>query len=91
MQLPFFLHLVDWLKCQPELKQVVDTSNIGVSGHSRGAKLAALHFAAGIRPEASGMSLHSSHKWSSKSPAWVFKASLLYWSVICIAFAHASI
>ncbi|KAL3163081.1 hypothetical protein ABBQ32_009500 [Trebouxia sp. C0010 RCD-2024] len=47
MQLPFFQLLTTWLKTQPELTSLVDTDNIGVAGHSRGAKLAALHFASG--------------------------------------------
>ena len=47
MQLPYFQLLTSWLKTIPELKSVVDTDSIGVAGHSRGAKLAALHFASG--------------------------------------------
>lgn len=47
VQLPYFQLLTNWLKEQPELTSLVDTDNIGVAGHSRGAKLAALHFASG--------------------------------------------
>lgn len=47
MQLPFLQLLTSWLETQPELKSLVDTDTIGVAGHSRGAKLAALHFASG--------------------------------------------
>lgn len=47
MQLPFLQLLTSWLTTQPELKSLVDTDTIGVAGHSRGAKLAALHFASG--------------------------------------------
>ena len=47
MQLPFFQLLISWLKTQPELHSHVDTDSVGVAGHSRGAKLAALHFASG--------------------------------------------
>ena len=47
MQLPFCQLLTNWLKTQSELKLLVDTDSIGVAGHSRGAKLAALHFASG--------------------------------------------
>ena len=50
MQLPFFQQLIDWLSTQPELKEAIDLEYIGVSGHSRGAKLAALHFASGEHP-----------------------------------------
>lgn len=47
MQLPFCQLLTNWLQTQSELKLLVDTDCIGVAGHSRGAKLAALHFASG--------------------------------------------
>jgi len=47
MQLPFFQQLIDWLSTQSELKEAIDLEYIGVAGHSRGAKLAALHFASG--------------------------------------------
>ena len=47
MQLPFFGTLIDWLQTQPELSAVVNTDTIGVAGHSRGAKLAALTLASG--------------------------------------------
>ncbi|KAL0050014.1 hypothetical protein WJX82_002740 [Trebouxia sp. C0006] len=46
-ELPFFQQLIDWLSTQPELKEAIDLETIGVAGHSRGAKLAALHFASG--------------------------------------------
>ena len=47
MQLPFCQLLTNWLETQSDLKLLVDTGSIGVAGHSRGAKLAALHFASG--------------------------------------------
>ena len=50
MQLPFFLQLVTWLSKQTNLKDVVKLDQIGVAGHSRGAKLAALHLASGKLP-----------------------------------------
>ena len=50
MQLPFFQQVIDWISTQPELKEAMDLEHIGVSGHSRGAKLAALHFASGEPP-----------------------------------------
>lgn len=46
-ELPFFGTLIDWLQTQPELSAVVNTDTIGVAGHSRGAKLAALTLASG--------------------------------------------
>ena len=51
MQLPFFLHLTNWLSNQPELKEMVNVELLGVAGHSRGAKLAALHLTSGVHPE----------------------------------------
>ena len=47
MQLPFFSQLTDWLSREPDLKGVVNLELVGVAGHSRGAKLAALLFSSG--------------------------------------------
>ncbi|KAA6429379.1 MAG: hypothetical protein FRX49_00773, partial [Trebouxia sp. A1-2] len=46
-ELPIFQQLIDWLSTQSGLKEAIDLGHIGVAGHSRGAKLAALHFASG--------------------------------------------
>lgn len=46
-ELPFFQQLVTWLSKQTNLQDVVKLDQIGVAGHSRGAKLAALHLASG--------------------------------------------
>jgi predicted dienelactone hydrolase len=51
MQLKYLGALLDWLARQNEaseggrLSGLLDLGRVGVAGHSRGAKLAALHFA----------------------------------------------
>lgn len=45
-QMKYFEPLLDWLKRQdPELTNLINFDRMAVMGHSRGGKLAALHYA----------------------------------------------